>query len=326
VFRIEPFGDFYKVIHSFTGLPLGNKGAANDGAYPTAGLISFRGGLYGTTSRGGVLGYGTVFKISAAGDEKQLYSFQNLVTDGSQPNAGLVADASGNLYGTTIGTAFKLAQDGRFTLLQRFTAAIGDGLYGSLVFGKDGYLYGTAKASGPRSNGSVFKLPTTGGATVVYDFNGPYGKKPVANLITDPQGNLFGTTSEGGLFANINGGTVFEVTANGSPATLYNFQTTGPNNSGANTADGKYPLGGLVADAAGNLYGTTEKGGKDDCGIVFKLKPWTSYTILYTFTGRNFDGCHPKAGLAIDPLGNLYGTTYDGGGPGGKGVMFKISR
>jgi uncharacterized repeat protein (TIGR03803 family) len=158
-------------------------------------------------------------------------------------------------------------------------------------------------------------------ATVLHSFSGPDGLMPSANLITDPAGNLYGTTYEGGSGVsgpcNVSCGVAFELspTANGTMETvLYNFCSV------ANCADGANPVGALVRDPAGNLYGVTVNGGEhnncvdsDGCGVVFELTPnpdgtWTE-TVLHSFTGAEDAGENPAAGLVLDSAGNLYGTT-----------------
>ena len=142
----------------------------------------------------------------------------------------------------------------------------------------------------------------------------PDGSQPLGgDLIFDSDGNIYGTTSYSGRFGD---GTVFKLTRSGSGYTesvLYSF--TG-------LADGAHPMGGVIFDTAGNLYGTTYQGGYNVSeffagnGVVFKLTPsgsgWTE-TVLYTFLDET-DGGLPAAGLTMDGAGNFYGTTLVGGG------------
>jgi uncharacterized repeat protein (TIGR03803 family) len=135
-------------------------------------------------------------------------------------------------------------------------------------------------------------------------------------LIFDSSGNLFGLTVEGGGSALcLNGcGTVFRVNKLGRETVLYAF---------AGGSDGYYPSGGLVRDAAGNLYGVTYGGGAYNAGTIFELEPNGTKTSLYNFTGGN-DGGTPGAGLLRDGKGNLYGTTQSGGAYG-YGVVFGLT-
>jgi len=150
--------------------------------------------------------------------------------------------------------------------------------------------------------------------------------KKIGSFSYDKAGNLFGTTAYGGNISACNQGaspgcgTVFEITADGTEKTLYAF-------NGGN--DGWSPVASLTEDKDGNLYGTTEAGGRTTacngvgCGIVFKIAPDGTETVLYNFTGGD-DGAHPAAGLLRDKRGNLYGTTL-AGGSGSQGTAFKLS-
>jgi uncharacterized repeat protein (TIGR03803 family) len=288
----------YKTIYKFKG----NK----RGGHPVAGVIfDQEGNLYGTTQAGGAYGDGVVFELTPNPDgswkEEALYSFCALTkcSDGAYPRAGVIFDTAGNLYGT--------ASEG----------------------GTNDCEFGTC--------GVVFKLtPNPDGSwteSVLHSFsdNGE-GFFPDAGLVFDTAGNLYGTI---GYANRLESGIVFELTPNldGSwqEETLYRFGSGGKN-------DGSFPVAGLIFDTAGNLYGTTLKGGDfptrcggggAGCGVVFKLTPnadgsWTE-SVLYGFTGsRNKDGGHPVAGLIFDTAGNLYGTTSSDGGAHKQGVVFKL--
>lgn len=141
--------------------------------------------------------------------------------------------------------------------------------------------------------------------SVLFNFNGgSSGTNPLDGLILDSAGNLYGTANGGGSHAF---GVVFKVDSTGHETVLYNF--TGG-------SDGGSPTAGLVRDSAGNLYGTTSDGGAScgnvHCGVVFKLTAAGAYSVLHTFTGGT-DGAFPFSALTLDPQGNLYGTTFQGG-------------
>jgi len=267
------------VLYSFTG-------TAGDGVYPYAGLVlDAQGNLYGTTYEGGATGNGTVFKLDTSANEAVLYSFTGTAGDGVYPYAGLVLDAQGNLYGTTVlggaggvGTVFKLDTSGKETVLYSFTMLDGAVPYAGLVLDTQGNLYGTTYGGGNRACkypcGTVFKLDTTGKETVLYSFTGTGGDGayPEAGLVLDAQGNLYGTTLYGGsgrCRGQLHCGTVFKLDTSGNESALYGF-------SGK---DGAYPWAGLVMDAQGNLYGTTSQGGAYNYGTVFKLQPGTTTTL-----------------------------------------------
>ena len=147
--------------------------------------------------------------------------------------------------------------------------------------------------------------------SVLYNFNDPDGAFPYGSLVRDAAGNLYGTTQVGGF---VGSGTVFKLDTNGIESVLYSF-------SGGD--DGGYPLAGLVLDAAGNLYGTTESGGSSGQGTVFKVTKAGVETVLHSFDGT--DGCIPLGGLVRDAAGNLYGTT-NSCGSSGVGTVFKLSK
>jgi uncharacterized repeat protein (TIGR03803 family) len=145
--------------------------------------------------------------------------------------------------------------------------------------------------------------PASAGAateTVLYSFTGSTGKNPQASLIMDKAGNLYGTTEAGGAG---NFGAVFRLAPNGTETVLLSFDYS----------DGAFPFGRLIADKAGNLYGTTQQGGgwgADISGVVFKLTPARTETVLHVFDGQpGSDGAYPVDGLIMDRRGNLYGTT-----------------
>ncbi|MGC9949501.1 MAG: choice-of-anchor tandem repeat GloVer-containing protein [Bryobacteraceae bacterium] len=315
VYRLDTAGHEI-VMHSFTG------GA--DGAQPYAGVIrDAAGNLYGTTYVGGGANQGVVYKLDPNRQETILFNFN---TGGAsptttQPRAGVIRDAAGNLYGTaslgggpsSAGAVYKLDAAGNQTVLFAFTNGPSGGYpYAGVVQDPAGNLYGTTVHGGAANAGVVYKLDTAGNQTVLYSFSGPAtGSSPYAGLIRDSAGNLYGTTEYGGP---ANQGVVYKVEAAGHETTLYAF--TGGN-------DGGGPYGGVVRDSAGNLYGTTRGRGAAGYGVVYKLDPAGQETVLYTFLGGNADGANPTAGVVRDPAGNLYGTTEFGGDNDG-GVVYKV--
>jgi uncharacterized repeat protein (TIGR03803 family) len=261
-------------------------------------------------------------------NETVLYSFKG-GTDGALPFAGLVQDAQGNLYGTTInggsegvGTVFMVDTAGKETVLHSFTGTGGDGAgpRGGLVRDTQGNLYGTTYQGGdlacsaPTGCGTVFKLDTTGKETVLHSFtNDPDGAYPEAGLVQDMQGNLYGTTLQGG---SEGAGTVFKLDTTGKETVLYSFGSAG--------GDGTFLQAGLLLDSQGTLYGTTYTGGTHGDGTVFKVDKTGKETVLYSFTGMGGDGETPYyAGVVRDAPGNLYGTTVYGGASV-FGTVFKV--
>jgi uncharacterized repeat protein (TIGR03803 family) len=303
------------VLYSFGSQP-------GDGSLPLAHVVLDKwGNLDGTTFLGGASGYGAIFKINPAGAESVLYSFPNQ----DFPNGGLLLDKEGNLYGATEqggtygqGMVFKLTAAGDETVLYSFGSQSGDGafpVFAGLVFDKKGNIYGTTFNGGAHYAGTVFKLTPEGSEVVLYSF-APYsedGSGPSGGLVLDKKGNLYGTTLWGGTYGN---GTVFKLTADGTETVLHSFGQSG---------DGIHPeTAGLVLDKQGNLYGTTEDGGAYGKGIVFKVSPDGTETVLHNFGSQPEDGTYPFAGLILDNQGNLYGTTEDGGAYD-EGTVFKLT-
>jgi len=222
-----------------------------------------------------------------------------------------------------LATGSAQAQTYSETVLHSFTGYPGDGAtpYAGLVRDAQGNLYGTTFEGGASSAGTVFKVDTTGKESVLYSFTGTGGDgaAPYAGLVQDAQGNLYGTTYQGGDLACAYGcGTVFKVDTTGKETVLYSFK---------GGTDGANPYAGLVRDAQGNLYGTTEGGGDACnpyvCGTVFKVDTTGKETVLYSFTGYPEDGQSPRGGLVLGAQGNLYGATA-GGGAFGQGTVFEV--
>ncbi len=311
----------FQVLHSFLD------GA--DGATPNAPVIEDTAGdLFGVAHQGGANNDGVVYEVAANGTETVLYSFKG-GSDGWKPEAGLIEDAVGNLYGTTYygggtcdcGIVFKLAPDGTETVLHAFAGGQdGANPQASLIADSAVDLYGTTTEGGSGGNGTVFKLAPDGTLTVLHAFTGGAdGGYPQASLMMDKTGNLFGTAVEGGT----NGfGTVFRLTPRGTLKVLHAF---------AGGKDGENPLAGLIVDKAGDFYGTTRLGGEngtgcfgDGCGTVFRLAPDGTNTVLYAFAGGP-DGSEPYGGVVADRKGNLYGTTISGGSANDYGTVFKVA-
>lgn len=335
VFELSPT-HVETILYNFQGK------MAGDGSFPVGGLVQdSAGNLYGTTSAGGTYDYGTVFKLTPAGDETVLHSFAG-PPDGAVPRGELLLDSAGNLYGTTTeggtgcspnysgppgcGIVFKVSAAGVETVLHRFKNSP-DGAFPTAGLIKDakGNLYGTTMGGGNLVSGSalgtVFRVTPGGTETVLYRFKGYQsdGGNPISTLVWDASGNLYGTVSEGGPKG---WGTIFKLSPLGKETTLYSFP--------GNSTDGRSPEAGLVRDNAGNLYGTTLLGGRmaqcinEGCGIAFKISATGAETVLHRFSETAKDGCSPTAALIRGPAGNLYGGTYNCGGPSFSGSLFKI--
>jgi uncharacterized repeat protein (TIGR03803 family) len=281
-----------------------------------------------------------LFGTAYAGKVNVLYPFKG-GNDGAEPISGVISDSQGNLYGTTwegggsgcggqgCGTVFELAPDGTETVLYAFqgfnggpdpVAPLG------LVRDKDGNLYGVTENGGTGNCqggcGTVFRLAPDGTMTLLHAFDsGSDGAFPGAGLLRDNRGNLYGTTLEGGAHGR---GTVFRIAPDGAESVIYAFCAQ------TNCADGASPWSALIADKAGNLYGTTTEGGNPAGGTVFRIAPNGVETVLYNFCSVQpdcQDGYEPYAGVTMDQAGNLYGTTSWGGAldDAGLGTVFKLA-
>jgi len=315
----------FQVIHTFTG---------PDGAIPRAGLSIDRGGkLYGTTYAGHEgSGWGGVYQMRQHGSS---WVFGTLQIFDGQPLDRVVFGPNGTLYGTSpsnlvsyhYGYIFNLRPPLNVctTVMCNWDASVLYGFSGgndgatpkgaALVFDRAGNMYGTT-TSGGSGNGVVYELSPGGVQTPIYQFAGsPDGATPYSGVVFDSAGNLYGVTTAGGASGN---GAVYELSPNGGGWTeqvIYSF--TGG-------SDGSNPVGGLVVDGAGNIYGSTANGGSGGGGTVFELSPngggW-SYNLLHSFSGGA--NCGPWAEPSFDSAGNLYATTLCDGLTG-NGNVFEL--
>ena len=315
VFKLSAAGR-ETVLYRFRGLA--------DGRYPNGPLLAGAGGnLYGTTSGGGEYNCGVVFKLDTSGKIHLLHTF-TCGADGATPDAGVIRDPGGNLYGTTEqggafgwGTVFSLDPSGQMTVIYSFTGGT-DGriAVGELVRDGAGNLYGATNEGGdlscaPHENfgcGTVYQIDPSGAEKALHAISGfADGYGPCARLIRDPARNLY-ATAEGGAGHD---GVVFKVDPAGRYTLLHAFM--GP--------DGDDPRSGLVRDPAGNLYGATTDGGIGK-GVVFRLAVGGQVTVLHSFTGGD-DGQQPQSNLLLGRAGDLFGTAPFGGAYG-RGTVYAI--
>ncbi len=331
-------------LYSFGSFP-------DQGIDPQAGVVFDKtGNLYGTTSVGGISGNGILFELSppaVAGDlwtVNVLHSFHGS-PDGKVPESRLIVASTGKLFGTTLqggandmGTAFASlppASPGALRtgkVIYSFGNFPGDGVNPNAgLLAAHQSLYGVTFGGGATGRGTVFQLtppadPTGAWTeTILYSFTGSGDAAfPSSDLVMDESGNLYGTTTLGG--AN-NLGAVFEL----SPPAVAGDPWIETVVHSFNGTDGTLPAGRLQFDASGALYGTTDGGGTNQEGTVFKLAPpagpggsWTE-TVLYNFSG-GIDGGNPQAGVTMDKKGRLYGAASTGGsgGPDFGGVVFVL--
>jgi len=250
---------------------------------------------------------------------------------GDYPGSVPVQGANGNFYGITAsggangeGVVFIMTPQGKLSTLYNFCSQPNctDGYIptGKLVLGANGNLYGTTTSGGTNRWGTFFEITPSGKLTTLYNFCSfsgcPDGYNPQAGVVLGADGNFYGTTTLGGA----NGvGSVFKITPAGTLTTLASF-------NGANGANPDF--GTLIQASDGNLYGTTEQGGTDNYGTVFRITPGGTLTTLYNFCSQNYptctDGYSPYGGLAQAANGKFYGATI-GGGANGYGTIFEIT-
>ena len=327
----------------------------HDGKGPGGRLVSDTSGdLYGATYDGGLSYSGTVYELvpnalRTKWAYHRLHSFcedQVSCKDGWAPNGGLIIDAAGNLYGTTMrggsnhnGVIYELSKTANgwtYRTIYNFTGIGGNSVpsTGLAYYGQqlgapwDGSspLFGTTDKDVYGKGGIVYVLNHDGdtwNVSVIHQFSS--GSFPQA-LLVDSSFNLFGETRGGGKYG---AGTLYELKAGSwKETTLHAFC------SSANCADGNDPIGGLVLDAAGNLYGVTYNGGSNcqsnqfpGCGVAFRRTADGTFSVIYNFcsdTTACHDGSAPNS-LVIDASGNLYGTAYYGGFSGNNGgVVFQL--
>ena len=285
------------------------------------------GNFYGTTQSGGDFGYGSVYRVTAAGVFTTLYSFQG--SDGSTPSSALLLYSDGNLYGTTFdggsfdyGTVFRLTPAGVLTTLHTFYYEDGRLPRGGLAAGTDGNLYGTTVEGGTHNTGTVFQITPAGALTTLHSFVRGEGTAPQATLVLGTDGNFYGTTAFDGSTdeRNIGPGSVFRISPAGVFQALHLFN---------DKVDGYDPLSSLVQGSDGAFYGTNPDGGLNGTGTIFRVTTDGTFSVIYTFSypdgnGFNGDGIAPTATLLDGGDGQFYGLT-SAGGPNGSGTVFSVT-
>ena len=314
----------YTVLHTY---PEGS-GAYTGIGYPQLMSQGRDGNFYSTIANAGTQNQGSVYKITPGGTLTTVYSFCILAScaDGSNPLGGVTLGFDGNLYGTTgngggagkAGTLFKVTPAGKLTTLHAFANGTDDSApnYAPLQ-GMDGNIYGVSEEQYVGQNGAFFKSTAAGVFTVTHDFNYTDGQTP--SLPTQgTDGNFYGAANRGGSKGF---GVVYKMTPAGVVTVLHNFL--------GGATDGCYPVGVLTQGNDGNFYGVTygcgANGTSGKGGVVFKISPTGTYSILYNFCSVAYcvDGNVPQAGLVLGTDGNFYGTA--GGGTKGDGTIYKIT-
>jgi len=340
----------YTVLHAFAD--------GTDGAIPSPIIRDAQGNLYGTTKYGGLVSCGrdscgTVYKVDSAGKETVLYSFEG-GNNGSDPVAGLVRDAKGNLYGTTQGNGFiggasvifKVdPKTGQQTVLYVADGPDASSLDSPLALDAQGNIYGMSPYGGDLSCGNgggcgtLFKLTPSGEFTVLHSFTEKEGRQPEGGVVFDAKGNLYGTANFGGdLNCESLGygyfvpgcGTIYKLDRSGKFTVLHTF--TGEGN-------GSFPLG-VIIDSAGNLYGIAQNGGDEiphsnfeyGVGTIFKVNTSGKFSVLFTFVPCTTPPCtegqvrNPvfASHLRRDSNGNLYGLEQSNDCAKGGGCLIRL--
>jgi len=315
-------GSIFEIAHgSGTITSLASFNGTN-GLKPNGSLfLDSSGNLYGTAYGGGAYGNGTIYEIahgSRTNTITALASFNG--TNGANPLAGVILDASGNIFGATYygsannyGTVYEITHGtGIITSLATFNGTNGKWPRCSLVLDSTGDLYGAAYYGGAYTyDGTIFEVVHgSGTTTLLATFNGINGGEP-GTLTMDSSGNLFGVTHDGSTDSY---GDVFELgNGSGTITVLAPF----------NGANGDSPIGGVALDAAGDLFGDTWAGGANGDGAVFEITRGSGViTVLTSFNGTN--GLYPYGTVSLDSSGNIFGTT-ENGGTNNDGTVFELS-
>jgi uncharacterized repeat protein (TIGR03803 family) len=319
---------------TYTLTTIANFDPATGVYFPKVGVtVDGSGNIFGATDGAA----GGVYEIAAGSDTVTPVSlFSGVPPSGSTPS-GVVLDGSGNLFGTTqfgggasaeVGSVFEIAKSSHAaSTLFAFNDAPGANPVSSVTLDAAGDIFGTTQDGGEgggNGDGTVFEIPaSTGVLTTLWSFDLTDGFEPQAGLTLDSSGDVFGTTAGGGAGPGAGVGTVFEIDPSADTfRTLASFEDT----------NGSDPLGDLVLDGSGDLFGTSFGGGTDNAGTVFEIvKNSGVITTLASFDGA--DGYGPEGGLVRDAHGDLFGTTQAGGAPGdlggaggaGDGTVFELA-
>jgi uncharacterized repeat protein (TIGR03803 family) len=335
------------VLHNFC-----KKTKCPDGKAPVGGLImDIAGNLYGVTEQRGKSNAGVIFEmtpVQGGWSYKVLHSFCNEAncTDGALPTQGLsyLGQESGALwdgkvpiFGTTseggVGTGYGNGIDYEITsapislymVIHTFTSGIAPQ---RVLVTASGSLFGTTVAGGKYNHGLLYRLTPSGGTwtdAVLHNFCANAqctdGADPFGRLAMDAAGNLFGATRSGGANCNVDCGVTFERPAGGGYQVTYSFCSLSA------CGDGGEPLTSPVIDSSGNLFGTTARGGPNGGGIVYKLTPGGTLSVLYGFCagGPCVDGDGPIEPLLLNAHGDLFGSTFGGGANGDFGTVFELT-
>lgn len=305
VFDYTP-GGTVSTLHRFRG---------DDGFSPQSGLtLGFDGAFYGTTTNGGPLRLGTVFRLSG-GRVKILHDFTD-GTDGAYPWAPPVQTPDGKLYGVTFngtnpGTVYQLSPHDHFSII----ATLPSKSQAPLLMATDGNFYGTSQYGGTYNQGTFFRLSVKGKLTIIHSFDGSTeGSIPIGSLMQAADGKFYGTTSAGGSFSQ---GIVYQIASDGTYNVLHNFQ---------DATEGSGSVSGLVQASDNFLYSVMPLGGAYGYGTLYRINTTgTKFKVLHTF--KYGSGAYPTSTPTLYTDGTIYGLTTNGGTQenGANGVLFSLT-
>lgn len=300
IFRLLADGEFEVVYHF--------KGASEaDGNSPEGLVMAEDGRLYGVTRYGGDSDCGLAYRLRADDTIERLHSFT--VEDGCQPRATLLAARDGFLYGTSVGghgKIFRLSRDGELVVMHSFRALEdGDLPWGRLMQGSDGMIYGTTRYGGPRHLGTVFRMdPADGTLVTLHNFNGDDGSQPITGLTEGPDGRYYGVSTGERKSGNATG-LIYRIDGTGQLEVVHRFN--GPD------AQGKHPMHELLLGRDGAFYGSTESGGIEGYGTIFRWSLDGTYSRLRSLSHVKNDGNWPANQLVEAADGQFLGATRLGG-------------
>lgn len=279
--------------------------------------------IWGVSQTGGSDNIGSVFNVMDTGLDYQFKSEFINSQDGSKPKTHIVVGSDGAFYGITseggtnnAGTIFRYSDENGFEVLYNLISVTdGKKAEGDLIMISDNVFVGTTLQGGANGAGTLFQYSVTSGFSVLHHFSAAAdGANPKGSLsFNNSQGTIFGACSNGG---NNNFGTCFAYSFATGYQVLHHF---------AGGAGGSYPLGGVLLASDGKLYGTTQSGGTNSQGSIFKLDPDSDvFSTIYSISAGASDGRYPYGNLIESSPGVFLGICSEGG-TNGTGTIFKIT-
>lgn len=286
-------------------------------AYPasntaTGGLtLALDGNFYGVDDHGGKNNLGYIFKVTPAGALTTVHDFTSV--EGGFDGQPLTLGSDGNLYGIDWYNCWSFKVTVATGLYANLSNTCPQGNFTALTLGTDGRFYGVASSGGTFNKGFVYNMTTAGKITVVHNFNGTDGEYPEGNLVQASDGNFYGVTQQ--TSTNPNAGEIYKMTPAGVVTSLHAFATDG--------SEGENIVSGLLAASDGNLYGTTNSGGANNDGTLYKITRTGTFSVLRSFA-CTADGCNNWVPLAQRTDGTIFGVSM-AGGTNNSGTIYKLA-